>query len=1066
MANTVIDALQKGRGRLEYIWHAGGIPWAVATSRTIISGLSSAHRQAMFGASVYSDGAGGSIYFADEVDIYPFLEVPGAIKIKSKEGIAELDGGDLTIKILNKPVVPTWPHGTRTIHGLEGLQAVANPRQDSDVFVANLAAPLEKTETTIEVENDVGGHLSNACEESLGQTDPIFLWIGGECMACWSGDGAIDPRTCETQTSWRGLLNSKLQSFWPNVSNQPNIRVTNYPLNGIVSRPWYLWAFLLDTDGTILDGPFRMHHGKIGNDISSDGAFWSVQCLPWWKWLDTDLDVASVQAKMAKYTFSRGDSIDEVAHMQFKEFDWGSDDWHDTWEDVWLCSENSTVTFDTLSDLNDAICSAMTTASVEGWDYYSTPHGPYSDGSGGNPAWFRARGALPVLMGWRGRGVDLSYNSSFVDAGNEIAISNRVTGKACLNLGDDDHQYLTFTNVENECLEATPPEYILQWGNFAETTPWPPHCNLATPLFPIPLDESGYTTPRVYVDESTANVAEILANSYLEIGTEAARVNRGGAGPLFANTTQTPTSTLCKAKIKAVGAGIPGNNYIDLTSEAPDLPEYAGTYISLVGQAGVADPADGTFKFLPGTYLFYRPDIHETDPWPLLQSFNIEAEKLGELFRAILGDTTSPVTVDEQIQADHIPDIDAIDWDLIDDLIEDTDIGTDPGQEFRIRYNGTLNLWKMLNQELRFYALSPTWEPIHDDDEFRMRVRRGGLINGTVAETRGRLIDQHVVATGQTIKAEQAADMQYNQIALSANWNPVEEKWGGTFTFNDRSGLAPTGGKNNTLKIEPKITRILDLDVNEAALRDYFAAVLDQYMHPRPAQSAKATLRSSMDLGVGTLCLITLDNVQDPFDGTIGLTEWPAVVTERTFDAAKGQAAYKWELAFDKLYGWTPTLKITTSSDSGSNVVTVTDIDGSGQLYSGDGASEGWYDHWWFADLEYNQTMTAPVSGGGGNYFVKLWLAESPWTIIDEVECYDVSTGTYAAVTGAAGAFFRLTSAGLSAAYDDAKEYYMTFVSWDSANITDEQRRFTHIADDDLELVDSASDAIMGRAWK
>jgi len=306
MGSNFNAAIKSGNARIEYIWHVGGMPWAVSTSQQLINNLTSAHRRHMFGDEPDTLPDTGT-YFADHVDIYPLLQRPGKQTVTLHDAEAELTGGGWDVEIANLPVVPSWPYSKRTnIHGLEGLQAIANPLSDGGIDNAVLDADVTKLSSAVKITEDIGGNLETAFT-AASSSAPKVIWVGQECIA--ANGWAAGSNSATIGAGWRGLLRSKQQSHYTNKSSSTSTRVCDAPLNGIGNRPCYLWAFVVDVDGVPLDDePAKLRFGKVSSDISSqdDGSLYRVKCLPWWAWMDHELEGTSGVGQLKKYYFSKG----------------------------------------------------------------------------------------------------------------------------------------------------------------------------------------------------------------------------------------------------------------------------------------------------------------------------------------------------------------------------------------------------------------------------------------------------------------------------------------------------------------------------------------------------------------------------------------------------------------------------------------------------------------------------------------------------------------------------------------------------------------------------------------
>jgi len=1090
---TFAQALARGNAHVEYVWHVGGMPWAVATSSTIISALSVAHRRAMFGGKNYN---GATTYFADQVDVWPYLEVPGAQSIRIEDGFGELDGGTWNAVISDLPVKPTWPHGNRAIWGLEGIQSIANPRVDNSIKGAKVASIMGKADTTIDFTDDIGAALYTAIA-AASDAAPFICWIGGECLAFIScTDNSDGSYTATTTAAIRGILNSKSCYHAPNrsgASGAPAERIVEQPLNGIIGRPQYLWAFVLDEADAILAGPVKYRHGKVGGDVKTDGQMWSVQCLPWQKWIDTEIDTRVVSSRMDDYVLSRphadwGAGNDQAEpHARFREYTYATDTWTD-WMDVWCCAEGTTVHYTTCHDMEQAIVDEMNVVSLasgNNWKYTLTMRGPVCydltvDPTPSTPVgdkeqdWFFVSGHIPMMCSWGlGFGANGISHQWFRGEsrknhwvpwykGSDFRYENSITNHSVLN-GQWGLMILaySYTHMNTDAMIFTPlhfgdrPLYMLQWwyqsttlpGGFADLS-WIAPCR----QFPIPETSTpDGVVPAIWIDPAS-DITSMKATSVVQIGAEDVIIAAG---------EDCVTSTLSNFMEHSVGTGTATTNYIvaEVLPPDTDIP-------SIVAIPSYNEPADKRIYY-PGQILWYSKQHHDHDPWPVIQSFDVVSDSLGNMFKAILGETIVGTTVAEEIQMDHIPDYVSIDWTTLDQLTGPEECTFSDAITFRLRYTGMVNLWELLLEELKFYGVNPTWEWNSSTNQFWMRFRKAGSINASMAYLSGHRINENTIVAGSKVTAQTADSWQLNAIDLSMNWNPIDEAFTAQFRILDHSGYAPTGGKINRLTIEPKITQIPNLMTNadvQATLIAWFSNHLDNMMYPRPAQAVDATLYQCVQMGCGTDVLVTCDNVHNPFTGEVGITNHPCVITEITIDPSKGTAKYNYQLAAKLEYGWAPSCLITASSwDAGSHTATVTDIGGSGQAYCGGGITTGWYDHWFFADYTFNSSMSEPQTESSAVFYATAveYGAKAP-QVITGIRVVSVSKLVYSAALSA-GNFMTLVDT--TDAWNAAKDYYLVYDAHDSAVIADEQKKYVFIASGTLVLSNSDATTELTREW-
>ena len=752
---TFEEAIKSGNGRLEFVWHVRGMPWAVTTSKEFATYLSSAttERRAMFGSDTYNAGAN---YFADEVDVWPLLEPPGPQTITNDDAMSALTGGTWTAKISDIPQTGAsiWPHSARTsCVGLEGLQSLANPRIDRTIISARLGSALPKTETGLSFIDDSGSLLGTECA-AASDADPLVLWIGSECMAIT--DGTTTSTTGTGKATYRGILGTVEQFHAPNrtLTGAPSLRIANAPLNGIQSRPYALYAFvyLPGSRADTVIGPAMVRHGKVSSNINYSNGMWSIECLPWWSWLDTDLTVPAANAPMAKYVLTRYGSdafLDDYfpgfydahkknfiarnpPHVVFREYDSATDTTSPDMT-VWLCDEWESVTYDTVEDLENDICSEMTTASaadgfsrtytrtpggpacadlVDGdmckiwgdlavilqWgDYYRLPTQFFPDPAdypglitGGfiygkvafdpplfQPYWvapfFPYKPLWPFSAGpWidfpvvYGPGVAASMCSSWLSKVNWYTDEVNFPGVY--------HDVYSFNNmIESPWRQK--PSYIVQWGWTKMTMPAPSDNKQLARVgyFPVPIDPVA-SEARLWVREDYS-IQSLTAGSLMNLGTDdpehpilsydSTAINDllGLELPSFSGWT-----SLGQFEVDDVGLGPVGNNYIVVG----DLYETWDGEPTVVGiDTGDFDPNNK--KYIVGQALIgYDQDSQSPlvpyDYWPLSQSFILEGDTLSEVFLAVLGHPGAGPTIAEAIQADHIPDYETIDWDLLDTM--------------------------------------------------------------------------------------------------------------------------------------------------------------------------------------------------------------------------------------------------------------------------------------------------------------------------------------------------------------------------------------------------------------
>jgi hypothetical protein len=147
------------------------------------------------------------------------------------------------------------------------------------------------------------------------------------------------------------------------------------------------------------------------------------------------------------------------------------------------------------------------------------------------------------------------------------------------------------------------------------------------------------------------------------------------------------------------------------------------------------------------------------------------------------------------------------------------------------------------------------------------------------------------------------------------------------------------------------------------------------------------------------------------------------------------------------------------------STVEVVDIGGSGQEFCDSGNTIGWFDHWFFADINYNETMTNATLASSTQYACRLVEKDSKYpALIENVVCTMANTKNYHDVATASESYLTLFLPDAHL-WDDAKEWYLIFEGFDSADLADNQKNYMFIADDDLLLTDSTAATRPGKTW-
>jgi hypothetical protein len=889
--------------------------------------------------------------------------------------------------------------------------------------------------------------------------------------------------------------------------------VANAPLNGISNRPYVLWAFIV-SDTAIVSGPVAMRHGKVSGDAGYKKGEWNILCLPWWSWLDSQVKCQSVRAQLGGFTLTSYDpdevieehgafvwSADPVGaykymgqfspHITLVEFD-ASVGTHGEIDVTYgfLCDPHESVHYDTVEELEEKLCTLLTSISPNSWTYELREDiGPVVN-SMATDDFYILGGDLVSLLRWGYYAGDKAARAEecsqmalkwykrpwafggfcdpadpYVDNAHDVYLVTQFTHLTGGQLGSGSVGYQGSFYDSSAASSATTerpvkPDYMLQWGYSPEF--WDYNINLGTywqchnsGYFPLCADETDGKY-KIYVNE-TVDVSGLDAGTKVQIG-----LTDTGNCVISPPSTFTSSSYLEDYKfstagyfeVDAVGAGPTGTNYIEVA-----VSEVFPTAYVMTGEAAPDLGYTVAPKYQVGQILFGLPI--QSDYWPVADKVTVTAPTLGGIFRALLGHGDSGYEIPEEYEANHVPYYDTVDWGCLDSMLE---YGWAFPTVMKFEATPDANIWSLLNEELKLYRLTPTWEWDSTDDRYRIRFKRVGMINETMAYWSGRTIDDSLIKAGERPEAEHAYCWQINSINLSTNYDANSGQFGYVVKAQDGSSLAPLGGRAVSLDIKPKITTIPSLATSattQAQVFDYLGSYFENTIDPRPAITIDCTIDNFLNNGVGLEVLLTVEDIHNPFDGAPGVTEWPALIASHTIDPTAGTAKYTTVINGRRMYGWAPSVAIKTSTLDGTTV-TVEDIDYDGQGFAGTGATLNWYDHWLFAHCTYNDSMDAPELVTSDKFVCTLVERGTITpTIITGVVVESVDLRTYADVIAASGTFLELSGCG---GYDDTAEWWLTYDAADQA-LKDAQRKFVYLAGTDL-LVSNGTSDVTGTRWE
>ncbi len=408
MTTISLEDAMKGRGgRIEYIYHVSGYPWAVSTSKDVVTAfnagttMANAARRRLFGTAEYN-GELTTVFAEDQTlcQIFPTLQPPGSQTVQADESRG-LKVGGWDVKIADIEPGFDWYHTNGDIWGLDGLHRVAQPRVDSSIYWGILNTHLEVGDSTFKVEEASGTNLHTKIQAA--EDDGIFLWIGQECIYVTGSSNASGITTITIPDSGgegRGCFRSREQNFYLESYGNTAMVVTDAPMS-IIDKPCWLWAVLFDDEGnmlldmtgsTINSGMVLIRHGKVSSGVETKKGISRVKCHGALKSLDNDVKISHFAGgALSRYYLYRnsksGTEMDigpggsrssvmkymQAPHMVIQEFDAENDTDGDI-RCIWLCEQEDTEHFNTSAEVIDALNVELSRCASKGIgtnnDYY------------------------------------------------------------------------------------------------------------------------------------------------------------------------------------------------------------------------------------------------------------------------------------------------------------------------------------------------------------------------------------------------------------------------------------------------------------------------------------------------------------------------------------------------------------------------------------------------------------------------------------------------------------------------------------------------------------------------
>jgi hypothetical protein len=1096
MAATYEEALRTGGGRVEYVFHVHGFPWAVCTHPAVgalISDVANSCKIYAVGSGASQRGemfgfaepivAGTPFFPADDVVITHGLQPPGSqtFKLSATQGLVEVGGW--SVEIAHREYGLTLPHRPdNPCFGLEGLHTVPDPRTDGTISHASLERALLVGDTALYLDGDSDHGIADLVTANLAAGLPTYLWIGHEVVA-------VTAMPVGSYTVERGVWRSREQSHFLDDHDGCPILVADAPIGGATSRPCTLWAVLVDDDCTEVLDLALARTGRVSTKIRSERGMTSVDCDGWTDWLRTPIKNRSFSAPLKGYVFSRpsasADALSDAAgHFVYYEYDAVPAIQNPV--HVWLCAAGTSVYFETYEDVVDAFNMEMVlihtglsviNPGVTSLELYQIKENKICATGFNGPSW--CTGILPWLFDWHGWRVGAEYWSRVYD---EIRGINHwlendwylVTSRSFIDGLGGLNGVITLASGCYDWTGATLPTFVLT-GILVppSATTSPTMCVPSAMLHVLhvpycyqwPWDVDAFAEA---ANGSETDLAAVLSWSFpiplhpthadyrLEINEEY-DASVMAAGDIVRFGPKDTTGVVASSGVDHIVLDVDPPDYVSDWDNTTPVIFFDWSTSPQVRKGGLLTPVP--FSPTDQFALAFDP-VGEADsafPWLLLS--------------AGLGNVHATARWPQRFQADHVPDAlyeaaaeptapldqyPTIDWVSFSTCFQ----RISPTETYRMPLPPDAEV--MFSAALEGFCLShgvsPTWEFDRYWHMWRMRFRQIGVLNATEAMLSGRELDQTNIKTTKQV-IEHTRTNQYNRVEYSGCWNGTE--FLAQITADSQSAYAWTGSKKATLAIKDYATQ---LPQPEVLMSDYEAmtgikamfamTLLSRLAQPAPTVTVDLAPSVALRLGCGTTATITDDTIRDPNTDAFGVTDRAALVTEFRQHLYGKQHTAVLQLGAAGSYGYVPSLSVTQAQGVVVDANTVDITVGTDPTLN-----EFQPPNLLLTDLGYFDCLTLtgePRGCGCGDYLVIITERYSTAPVaFGNVVISDVDI-----VAGTA----TLTGVGLGAAWAAIDEWVLVYEFWDSA-LEPCQRKWLYHADEDQNLVDGFGVSTIGRSW-
>ena len=1007
----VYDALALGGGRIEFCLTFPGVPYGACTSSDLAEAINSDTftQRILFGDNDY----------AEDCVLFPVLRPPGS-QTTTWDPTKGLNIGPMQLSMDMTDLGTSYAGFIKAtqVPGFPGISNVYSTGEDSSIAWGRIAQGFDDEGTgSIDI-FDESGTLEDYIDNNATSSNPVFLWIGTECMAVENvTTSATDPDAFRLQSVTRGVFRSKAHGHYTDDNTKASTVIATAPVGGMANRFAHVWAFSVDEQAS--DGyspPVMIHSGRVSESISVQPGIANFTVHGWLDSIDIPIRPDPVAGRLSGYVLSRATEKtsvsasrtgDAAAHIIIIERTGGTTGSF-VRRNIWLCEQGETVYYKSLEDLTEAIDTELRRVSA-GATVSERSNQTSGDGTTDNPEitcannyWVGDLGIYTDLSSLFGTEVNVRIGGQLPLILNMLqdAFSNfdpkqfaeqQLVGSHgwCMNagyitsIGDNYQQWLappwkdSDVGTMTSCLggragdyKSLAARYIYQYYTTEDTNAVGSDGNTRHLINRFPWPSWDGADHRIFFQPGF-DTGTLTLNQNFTLGTK-------GQKPLF---------EVERYIYDHFAVGIADNNgttsdgvpYIDL-SDTITFKGYGTTYPAVRTFSGNSGP------FRQHYQLAWCPIVWEDDPWLIRQGYDTQSDSISKIFLGVMGDDANGEWIPNSKRIDFVPDsfdggdfVATIDWDSLEDIIDTLH----PSETYWLLGGEDLGSVKeALFNELLLHGVTPYYELDQTTTPQMMRIkfRRISSVSASTASSSGRTIDSSTLLKDSNATTTHVNHWRYSDINAKIN-STGDGKYGAEIKVDSIEARQAIGGRKATLTIKAPLTNIIgaeqieqDRQMREQVLTRIGDDILLAVSNPRPEVRVECTIQAALKLAPGAECLFTDSSARNPYDGSYGMSQVPGIVTEVSNNWSTGVSRVKLQIVSDSSeFGLAPSFilqpgeaRLLTSGSSGSFLVNPSVF---ATLFSGNGR----LDLSFFDCITWNpssNTYAQDTSCGCGDYAV------------------------------------------------------------------------------------------------